>query len=93
MSVTRQERRRRERQAYKNKRKQQEETYELPLQLLQPWSTPILKTILPPKVLQTMIEISDKVIAPSSCLCDFLEGKYSGILRYITVERLHCVCT
>ena len=61
MSLTRQERRRRERQAYKEKRKN--ETYEMEIQILQPWSTPIMKTKLPPEVLQTMIGISDQVIA------------------------------
>ena len=61
MSLTRQERRRRERQTYKEKRKN--ETYEMEIQILQPWSTPIMKTKLPPEVLQTMIEISDQVIA------------------------------
>ena len=61
MSLTRQERRRRERQAYKEKRKN--ETYEMEIQILQPWSTPIMKTKLPPEVLQTMIEITDQVIA------------------------------
>ena len=63
MSLTRQERRRKERQEYKDKRKRGKETYELSLQLLQPWSTPILKTKLPPKILQTMIEISDIMVA------------------------------
>ena len=61
MSLTRQERRRRERQAYKEKRKN--ETYELEIKLLQPWSVPIMQTTLPPNVLQTMIEISDQVLA------------------------------
>ena len=58
MSLTRQERRRRERQT-----KKAEPNYELTLKLLQPWSVPILKTELPPKVLQTMIGISDQIIA------------------------------
>ena len=31
--------------------------------LIQPWSVPVMKTSLPPNVLQTMIEISDLVIA------------------------------
>ena len=61
MSLARQERRRRERNAYKEKRKNQ--TYELGIQMLQPWSVPILQTALPPNVLQTMTEISDEVIA------------------------------
>ena len=63
MSLTRQERRRRERQAYKDSRKKDSETYEMDITMLQPWSTPVLKTKLPPVVLQTMIEISDEVIA------------------------------
>ena len=61
MSLTRQERRRRERQSYKEKRKENKQ-YEMSLTMLQPWSTPVMKTKLPPEVLQTMIEISDKVI-------------------------------
>ena len=63
MSMARQERRRRERQTYKENRKKDIETYEMPITMLQPWSTPIMKTELPPKILQTMIEISDEVIA------------------------------
>ena len=61
--LTRQERRRRERQAYKDSRKKDSETYEMSIKILQPWSTPIMKTELPPAILQTMIEISDEVIA------------------------------
>ena len=64
MSMTRQERRRRERQAYKDDRKKNvEKTYELPIMMLQPWSTPVMKTKLPPEVLKTMTEISDQVLA------------------------------
>jgi len=37
--------------------------YEIAIELIQPWSVPIFKTTLPPDVLQTMIEISDQVIA------------------------------
>ena len=37
--------------------------YELKAELLQPWSVPIFKTTLPPDILQTMIEISDQIIA------------------------------
>ncbi len=60
MSLTRQERRRRERQA---KKQGEEKQYEMDLQMLQPWSTPVMKTKLPSEVIQTMIEISDDVIA------------------------------
>ena len=38
-------------------------TDELEVQLIQPWSVPVFKTTLPPDILQTMIEISDKIIA------------------------------
>ena len=63
MNLTRQERRRRERQAYKDSSKKDTETYEMSIKILQPWSTPVMKTVLPPAILQTMIEISDEVIA------------------------------
>ena len=71
---TRQERRRQERLAKKQPKKQlgyrkwadgkgKEKTYELNIQLIQPWSVPVFKTTLPPEILQTMTEISDQVIA------------------------------
>ena len=59
---TRQERRRQERLA-KKQGKGEEKKYNMDVQLIQPWSVPIFKTILPPEILQTMIEISDQVIA------------------------------
>jgi len=37
--------------------------YKMPVLLIQPWSVPVFKTTLPPDVLQTMIKISDLVIA------------------------------
>ena len=40
-----------------------EKTYEMHIDLIQPWSVPVFKTTLPPDVLQAMIEISDHVIA------------------------------
>ena len=40
-----------------------ERTYEMKIEMIQPWSVPVFKTTLPPDVLQTMIEISDHVIA------------------------------
>jgi hypothetical protein len=36
--------------------------------MLQPWSTPVLKTKLPLEVLQTMTEISDKVLADKNAV-------------------------
>ena len=58
---TRQERRRQERLA--KKQGKGEKKYEMDITVLQPWSTPVIKTKLPPEVLQTMIEITDQVIA------------------------------
>jgi len=58
---TRQERRRQERLT--KKQGKGEQRYEMEVQLIQPWSVPVFKTTLPPEVLQTMIEISDQVIA------------------------------
>ena len=58
---TRQERRRQERLA--KKQGKGEKKYEMDITVLQPWSTPVIKTKLPPDVLQTMIEITDQVIA------------------------------
>ena len=58
---TRQERRRQERLAKKQGKTSPK--YDMQVQLLQPWSVPVFKTKLPPDVLQTMIEISDQVIA------------------------------
>ena len=60
MSLSRQERRQRERQTKKQGIQPQ---YEISLTMLQPWSTPVMKTELPPEVLQTMIKISDEIIA------------------------------
>ena len=71
---TRQERRRQERLAKKQPKKKleyrnwadgkgKEKQYEMQVQLIQPWSVPVFKTTLPPDVLQTMIEISDQIIA------------------------------
>jgi hypothetical protein len=39
-----------------------EQQYEMHVQLLQPWSVPVMKLQLPPDILQIMIEISDKII-------------------------------
>ena len=70
----RQERRRQERLAKKQPKEQlgyrkwaegkgKDKEYEMQVQMIQPWSVPVFKTTLPPNVLQTMIEISDQVIA------------------------------
>ena len=54
---TRQERRRAERAA-----KKQGENFEMHFELLQPWSTFVLKTTLPPPILEKMIRITDKIV-------------------------------
>ena len=43
--------------------KGKDKEYEVHVQMIQPWSVPVFKTTLPPDVLQTMIEISDQIIA------------------------------
>ena len=71
---TRQERRRQERLEKKQSKKGleynkwaegkgKERIYEMEVSLIQPWSVPVFRTTLPPDVLQTMIEISDEVLA------------------------------
>jgi len=40
-----------------------ENQYELVINLIQPWSVPVFKTTLPPNILQTMIEMTDQIIA------------------------------
>ena len=53
---TRQERRRAERAAKK------EEKFNMHFDLLQPWSTFVMKTQLPPPILEKMIRITDKIV-------------------------------
>ena len=57
MSQTRQERRRAERAA-----KKEGEQFKMHFELLQPWSTFIMKTQLPPPILEKMIRITDKIV-------------------------------
>ena len=57
MSQTRQERRRAERAA-----KKEGEQFKMHFELWQPWSTFIMKTQLPPKILEKMIRITDKIV-------------------------------
>ena len=56
MSQTRQERRRAERAAKKD------EKFSMQFDLLQPWSTFVMKTQLPPPILEKMIRITDKIV-------------------------------
>mgnify|MGYP001338469082 CR=1 FL=1 len=76
---TRQERRRQERLAKKQPKDQleyrnwadgkgKEKIYNMEVQLIQPWSVPVFKTTLPPEILQTMTEISDKVLADKNAV-------------------------
>ena len=46
----------------------EDKKYEMKYGLIQPWSVPVMKTTLPPHVLQTMIEISDLVIADKEAI-------------------------
>jgi hypothetical protein len=58
----RQERRRAERDAKKEKGGMNPLLAKMPLKMIQPWSVPVLHTKLPDEILQKMIEISDNVI-------------------------------
>ena len=91
---TRQERRRQERLAKKQPKevlayrnwadgKGKEKMYNMEVQLIQPWSVPVFKTPLPPEVLQTMIEISDQVIADKDTEShgEYLAGQIENELR------------
>ena len=46
----------------KRTKKKNPEGYEVPIELLQPWSTFVLKTKLPPEVLEEMIRITDEIV-------------------------------
>ena len=39
------------------------ETYEMQFELLQPWSTFVMKTKLPPPILEKMLKITDEIVA------------------------------
>ena len=58
----RQERRRAERDAKKEKGGMNPLLAKMPLRMIQPWSVPVLHTKLPDEILQKMIDISDLVI-------------------------------
>ena len=95
----RQERRRQERLAKKQPKKEyakeqlgyrkwadgkgKQRTYEMNIEMIQPWSVPIFKTTLPPDVLQTMIEISDQLIADKDTEShgEYLAGQIENELR------------
>ena len=78
---TRQERRRQERLA--KKQGKEERRYDMEVHLIQPWSVPVFKTTLPPEVLQTMIEISDQLIADKDTEShgEYLAGQIEKELR------------
>lgn len=69
--------------------REQEPNYQLSGQLLQPWSTPVLKTSLPPQILEPMIEITDQLIADQKAEThgDQLVGQIETELK-IPVELL-----
>jgi len=59
--MNRQEQRRQERLTEKHGK--ETPRYKMNYDLIQPWSVPVFKTTLPPEILQTMIEMTDQVIA------------------------------
>ena len=103
---TRQERRRQERLAKKQPKKQPKDQleyrnwadgkgknkeYEMQVQMIQPWSVPVFKTTLPPEILQTMIEISDQVIADKDAKShgEYLAGQIDSelLVEHILLEQ------
>ena len=87
---TRQERRRQERLAKKKlgyrqwaDGKGKDKSYEMNIELIQPWSVPVFKTTLPPEILQTMTEISDQIIADKDNIShgEYLAGQIENELR------------
>jgi len=86
---TRQERRRQERLA--KKQGKGEKRYEMNIEMIQPWSVPVFKTTLPPDVLQTMIEISDQVIADKDAKShgEYLAGQIDTelLVEHILLEQ------
>ena len=72
--MNRQERRKQEKISKKTLKKQ---NYSMDLQILQPWSVPILHTSLPPEILDMMIEISDDIIADKESIShgEYLAGQ------------------
>jgi hypothetical protein len=82
--MNRQERRSQERLT----KKQGKETprYKMKYDLIQPWSVPVMKTTLPPNVLQTMIEISDLVIADKEAI-PYGESLASQIEKELLIEH------
>ena len=65
--MSRQERRHQERLAKKQEQSTKKE-WGINVSLLQPWSVPVMKTTLPPDILQAMIEISDQIIADKGAM-------------------------
>ena len=76
--MNRQERRHQERM----EKKQGGKEYEMKYDLIQPWSVPVMKTTLPSNVLQTMIEISDLIIADKGAISwgEYLAGQIENEL-------------
>ena len=73
--TTRQERRRAERAA-----KKEGEQFKMQFELLQPWSTFVMKTQLPPPILEKMIRITDKIVENA-------ENEKSHLLGYMMLIK------
>ena len=54
------------------------------LELIQPWSVPVVKTTLSSKVLQTMVEISDQVLKEENLKIDL------DIINYFLIIIVLC---
>ena len=85
--MNRKERRQAERNA---KKLNNEKSHELPIHLLQPWAVPVIHSKLPPEILNTMIEITDDVIADKNSISHggHLAGQIDTELR-VPHEKLN----
>ena len=44
----------------------EDQSFQVPVQIFQPWSTPVLKTTLPPTILASMLEATDELLSDKS---------------------------
>ena len=78
--------------AQPTRQNQEEEIFEVPLQTFQPWSTPVLKTKVPPKILTNMLRATDRLLSDKtseshgSKLAGQIESEVSIPLR--TLEEI-----
>ena len=76
--------RRERRQAERNVKKSNKKvSHEMKIDILQPWSVPVIHTVLPPSILESMSQISDNIIADKNSIShgEYLAGQIDTELR------------